>query len=132
LGSFEENGTYAYGDFDGNLMSSLNGNRLNRSAEKKVLVRSLQSILDDVGLEKIDFFSLDTEGYEFNILQGIDFSRTQIDYLLIEVYTHQYEEIVSFLTQRGYDLLGSFSNYNKVTNPGWDGTHNDYLFKRRS
>ena len=131
LGSFDRDGTYAYGDFDGNLMSSIDGNRLQRSADKKTLIRSLQSILDEVGLQHINFFSLDTEGYELNILKGIDFTKTTFDYLLIEIYNHQYDQIVLFLSEKGYDMISSFSNYNLQTNPGWDGTHNDYLFERK-
>jgi len=129
LGSFEEDHTYKFGDFDGNLMSSFT-NRLDRPQNKKVLIRSLQSILDECNITHINFFSLDTEGYELNILKGIDFSRTTIDYMLIEVYTHQYNQIVSFLSEQGYILVSCLSNYNKQSNPGWDGTHNDYLFKK--
>jgi hypothetical protein len=99
---------------------------------QKVKIRSLQSILDECGISHINLFSLDTEGYELNILKGIDFSRTTFDYLLIEIYTHQYDEIVSFLLQKGFELVTCLSNYNKVSNPGWDGAHNDYLFKRVS
>lgn len=131
LGSFEENETYAYGDFDGNLMSSLTG-RMERPAMVKVLIRSLQSILDECGLNHINFFSLDTEGYEFNILKGIDFNKTTFDYLLIEVYAHQYDDIVGFLDDKGYELVSCLTNYNLISNPGWDGTHNDYLFKRKT
>lgn len=131
LGSFEEDGTYAYGDFDGNLMSSLNGARLDRSPSEKVLIRSLQSILDEVNIHHIDLLNLDTEGHEMKILEGIDFSKTQFDYMLIEIYKDQYDQIVSFLSDHGYELLECFTNYNLLTNPNWDGTHNDYLFKRR-
>lgn len=131
LGPFEEEGTIVFGDFDGSLMSSIHGNRMQRQAEQMVPMRSLQSILDEVGLRHINLFSLDTEGYELNILKGIDFSRTKFDYLLIEIYQTQYDEIVSFLSEREYDMLESFSNYSHETNPGWDGTHNDYLFKHR-
>jgi FkbM family methyltransferase len=129
LGSFQEDGTYAYGDFDGHLMSSFTG-RLDRPGKQKVLIRSLQSILDESGIRHIDFFSLDTEGYELNILKGIDFEKTTCDYLLIEIYNHQFESIVSFLRGKRYDLIKCLSNYNHVDNPVWDGTHNDYLFKR--
>lgn len=131
LGSFEENETYLYGDFDNGPMSSLT-NRLERSQKSLVFLRSLQSILDECRLEHINFFSLDTEGYELNILKGIDFTKTTFDYLLIEIYVDQYTDIVSFLTSKGYDLVTCLSNYNRISNPGWDGTHNDYLFKRRT
>lgn len=130
LGSFEEDGTFAYGDFDGTLMSSINGERLNHTGNEKVLMRSLQSILDEVKVHNINFFSLDTEGYELNILKGIDFSKTQFDYILIEIYNYHYDQIIEFLSSNGYEMIQSFTNYNKIDNPDWDGTHNDYLFKR--
>ncbi len=130
LGSFEEEGTYVYGDFDGSTMSSINGERLNRPADQKVFVRSLQSLLDELNMTHVDFLSLDTEGYEWNILKGIDFEKTQFNYILIEIYNHQYDLIVDFLCEKGYELFLSITNYNLQDNPQWDGTHNDYLFKR--
>ena len=48
--------------------------------------------------------------------------------MLIEIYTEDYENIVTFLKENNYNLHSNFTNYNKITNPGWDGTHNDYLF----
>ena len=130
LGSFEQNNTYITGDFDGDLMSSIQGSRLNRIAEETVLIRSLQAILDEVGIYHINFFSLDTEGYELNILKGIDFEKVKFDYILIEIYTHSFKEITSYLREKGYVMLKNFSNYSLITNPAWDGTHNDYLFTR--
>ena len=130
LGSFEENGTFAWGDFDGGSMASIGGTRTKHVANQRVFVRSLQSILDELDLRHINFFSLDTEGYELNILKGIDFSKTTFDYLLIEIYLTQYDDIISFLLQNGYEMVSCFSNYNHQQNPRWDGTHNDYLFKR--
>ena len=136
LGSFEENNTYVWGDFNGHLMSSVDGHRLKRvrrrseSAPQRVLMRSLQSILDELGIRYVNFFSLDTEGYEFNILKGIDFDKTTFDYLLIEIYNYEYVAIVSFLADKGYMMIQNFSNYNMNNDENWDGTHNDYLFKR--
>jgi FkbM family methyltransferase len=129
LGSFEEDETYKYGDFDGGAMSSLIG-RTDRPKIYAVYIRSLQSVLDECSLHHVNFLSLDTEGYELNILKGIDFSKTTFDYILIEIYQHQYSDIVSLLSSHGYELATCLSNYNKNSNPGWDGTHNDYLFKR--
>jgi len=34
------------------------------------------------------------------------------------------------MSEKKYDLLGNITNYNHEKNPGWDGTHNDYLFKK--
>lgn len=132
LGSFAEDNTYVWGDFDGNLMSSVGGVRLARQAPQKVLVRSLQSILDEAGITHVNFFSLDTEGYELNVLNGIDFTKTTFDYILIEIYPTEYEKIKSLMLSEGYELVGNFTNYNNVTNDAWDGSHNDYLFKRKA
>lgn len=138
LGSFSEDNTHVYGDFHGTLMDSVegkrladlkSGNALPKSEQTYVLMRSLQSILDEENLHHIDFFSLDTEGYEYNILKGIDYSRTFFDYLLIEIYTWDYDRICTLLKDNGYDLVECFSNYDHRSSD-WDGTHNDYLFKR--
>ena len=131
LGSFSQDRKYIMGDFDGDLMASVGGKRLARVGKQKVLMRSLQSILNEVGLHHINFFSLDTEGYELDILKGIDFSKTTFDLMLVEIYPAEYEELVSLLLSKGYVLVENFSGYNLVTNPGWDGTHNDYLFIRQ-
>lgn len=131
LGPFKENNTYGYGDFDGHPMSSLT-QRINRPANKKVLIRSLQSILDECNIHHVNLFSLDTEGYEFKVLQGIDFNKTTFDYILIEIYIDQMLDISEFLNDKGYEYVDCLSNYNTILNPNWDGTHNDYLFKRKS
>lgn len=132
LGSHDQNNTYVYGDFNGNPMSSVGGTRTNNTPHHRVLVRSLQSIVDEIGIHHIDFLSLDTEGYELKIIHGIDFETTTFDYILIEIYNDQYNEIISFLSNKGYELIENFSNYNYQSNPYWDGTQNDFLFKRKS
>ena len=49
--------------------------------------------------------------------------------MLIEIYNKDKEDIFNFLNSKGYELVKNVTNYNKVDNPKWDGTHNDYLFK---
>ncbi len=84
LGSFEEDGTFVQGDFDGSSIASIHTQRQRDVDLVTVPVRSLQSILDECEIRHVNLFSLDTEGYELNILKGIDFSKTSFDYLLIE------------------------------------------------
>jgi len=118
LGNFDQNYTYVYGDFQNQSpMCSIDGVRLNTTPLTKVSIRSLQSILDELHVHHIDLFSLDVEGYEYNILQGIDFDKTTFDYFLIEIYQKDYDKIVHFLRERNYDLVENFSGYNKVDNP---------------
>ena len=49
-----------------------------------VLVRRLESILEDYQINKIDFLDIDVEGLEENVLKSIDFSKVQIDTILVE------------------------------------------------
>ena len=118
------------GDFVGHLMSSVDGLRGKNTDLVTVPANTLTSILDKVpGIETIDLLSLDTEGYELDILKGLDLTRYRPRYMLIEVYTAEYDILVEFLQQNDYVLVCNFSNYNHTLHPGWDGTHNDYLFK---
>jgi FkbM family methyltransferase len=121
---------YILGNFTGEAMASVNGLRQHATNLVSVKATTLTSILDSVvpPIKEIDLLSLDVEGYERAVLDGLDFSRYRPKYMLIEVYAAEYDATVYFLAQKGYALHSSFSNYSKQTNPGWDGTHNDYLF----
>lgn len=130
LGSFAQNNTTVFGNFDGDLQSKVGGMRGGFS-QIEVPVRTLQSILDEVNITHIDFFSLDTEGYELNVLKGIDFSKTTFGYLLVEVGIEDYDSITTLLDENGYELVCNFSGYCVGKNPGWTGDHNDYLFKHK-
>lgn len=130
LVSFDYKGDTISGDFNGHLMSSVDGKRLNKNADITIKARTLTAICEESKIFNIDLFSLDVEGYEYDVLNGIDFSKINIKYFLIEVYNKDYQKIVDFLDTKGYSLLYNISNYNKKDNPIWDGTHNDYLFMK--
>lgn len=121
---------HIYGDFNGSLMSSVNGSRLNSSQLLQVSTITLEKLLDKYAApgQIIDLLSLDTEGYELPILKGLNLDKYRPRYMLIEIYTKDFNEIVSFLLSHNYMLHSNFSNYSLATNPHWDGTHNDYLF----
>lgn len=121
---------YIEGDFqDNNLMGSVNAMRLKRRKHMvKVKATTLEKILDEYCQTNIEFLSLDTEGYELDILKGLNLSKYRPQFMLIEVYTKDYDNIANFLNSQNYTLHSNFTNYNKIDNPGWDGTHNDYLF----
>ncbi|MGB3650817.1 MAG: FkbM family methyltransferase [Rivularia sp. (in: cyanobacteria)] len=84
----------------------------------KVPARTLTSILDEANIPKIDFFSLDVEGFELNALQGLDFDKYRPEYMLIEGLNEKsFQEINSYISDY-YDL---FERASQV----------DYLFKSR-
>jgi hypothetical protein len=119
-----------YGDFEtNNLMGSINGERANTNTLTQVKAITLEKILDSHNItNNIDFLSLDTEGYEFNILKGLNLDKYRPNYMLIEIYKKDYDKIILFLKEKQYAFICNFTNYSLKTNPHWDGTHNDYLF----
>lgn len=128
---------YIKGDFlTMGAMCSVNGERLKQTSLVDVEASTLENIIDDYfskfnnnQAHKIDFLSLDTEGYELNVLRGLNLDKYRPEYMLIEIYKNDYENIITFLINNNYTLICNFSNYNNIQNPLWDGTHNDYLFK---
>ena len=119
-----------FGDFNSTLMSSVNGDRLQSGNLIEINAMTLEKILDENinPSTEIDFLSLDTEGYELNVLQGLNLNKYRPKYLLIEIYSKDYDKIKDFLECNNYILQSNFTNYNKVDSPIWDGTHNDFLF----
>ena len=62
----------------------------------------------------IDFLSLDTEGAEFEVLNGIDFNKFKFRYLLIE--TNNFTKLKKFMLSKKYIYIKKFNT-------------NDYFFK---
>lgn len=123
------NDTIISGDFNSTLMSSVNGERMNSNNLIGVKAQTLEKILDENHIQsEIDFLSLDTEGYELDILQGLNLDKYRPKYLLIEVYNKDFNNIINYLQSKNYILHSNFTNYNHIDSPIWDGTHNDFLF----
>lgn len=127
--SFEYTEKTIRGDFNGSPMSSVGGKRRNFYPEVEVVSKTLQSLIDGSGFNEIDFLSLDVEGYELEVLKGLDFNKQSINFVLIEVYEIDKNNIFDFMFKNNYILIDCISNFSKDTHPNWDGTHNDYLFK---
>jgi FkbM family methyltransferase len=73
------------------------------SSSSVLIGRSLSSILDEVGLSQIDFLSLDVEGFESDVLNGIDFGRHAPKVILVECLTDvDFQTISGFLLSKGY------------------------------
>ena len=73
------------------------------SSSSVIIGRSLSSILDEVGLREIDFLSLDVEGFENEVLKGIDFKRHAPKVILVECLTEDDFQIISeLLISNGY------------------------------
>ena len=53
----------------------------------EVLARTLQSIINEYNMSKIDFMSLDVEGYEIPAMDGLDFNKNPPSFIRIETTT---------------------------------------------
>jgi hypothetical protein len=53
--------------------------------EFSVPARTLSSLLDEVGAPEVDLLSLDVEGYEPEVLRGLDLDRHAPRYILVEI-----------------------------------------------
>ena len=92
---------------DRGLLSKIseNNNRLN-GVVTAVCGRTLTSVLSEVRLERIDFFSLDVEGYELSVLKGLDFSKFTPRFILVE--TDQVENVDQCL-RLDYDRIAQLT-----------------------
>jgi FkbM family methyltransferase len=76
-----------------------------------VPARTLTSVLDAHGIRRVDLLSLDVEGYEGQVLRGIDFDRHAPRYLLIEV--NKLTDVEEALGQR-YELIAELSHHDRL------------------
>jgi FkbM family methyltransferase len=120
------------GDFDGNPMASVNGERLNRPSTTKVSATTLNNVFKKYFSEKeVNLISLDVENYELQVLRGLDLLKYRPDYILIEIYTASFDSVMKFFQKNNYFYLENITKYNLKEYPNWDGTHNDFLFVRK-
>lgn len=65
----------------------------------------LETLLDTYGISHVDYLSVDTEGSELQVLQGINFDKVTIDVIEVEVNYQQDEKILGeFLSLKGYEF----------------------------
>jgi FkbM family methyltransferase len=101
---------------DNDHMSKIIINNIKRikSNYKSVDSSTLTKILDEVSAPSlIDFFSLDVEGFEGQVIKGINFDKYNFKYFLIET---QNDEVINFLISKNYIFIKKLS-------------HHDLLFK---
>jgi len=83
----------------------------NKSECVSVRCYTLQYLLDKHKIDKVDFFSLDVEGYEIEVLKGLDFTKIRPRYILIETTSSEYyrEIIESYMINKNYKLVDRLS-----------------------
>lgn len=76
-----------------------------------ILAKTLQSLIDHHNITQIDFLSLDTEGYEYEAMKGLDFSKNPPRYIRVETSAYQYriDDMIGYMKVKKYDFLGMAS-----------------------
>ena len=116
LVSFDYKDEYIEGDFNqASFEGSMMGGCSNIHTKScKVKAEKLSNILDRHNIHKIDFLSIDVEGYEIEALMGLDFNRHSPSYILYEDHEHRnikyIEKFEDFFANRNYSLEKKFSN----------------------
>jgi FkbM family methyltransferase len=72
----------------------------------KVSTRRLDNVLQENGITRIHYLSIDVEGAELAVIQSIDFDKVFIDIIDFENnYNDKSEPILDLLISKGYDIL---------------------------
>ena len=81
-----------------------------------VKLRTLNSILIESGAPKLtDFFSLDVEGMELDVLKGVDFNCFNFRYLLIEcVDLEKFKKVNKFLSEKKYEHIDTLTGWDQL------------------
>ena len=75
---------------------------LNAGKLRKLTCVPTQFVLDKHRIKHVGYFSLDVEGHELAVLQGIDWTKTKVDIFSLEPNDPHANEL---LQQRGYHLV---------------------------
>lgn len=90
---------------------------------------NLSNILDIFNIMTIDLLSINTEGYEYEVLEGLNFNKYKPTYILITIYENSKNKVFDLIDTKGYLFLENITNYNIFDNPNWDKLHNTFLYK---
>ena len=89
-----------------------------RITAAEIMVRgiTLSELLEQQGNPKVTLFSLDVEGFEVDVLKGLDLSRHRPDFIVVE--TRGINDVTHVLSSH-YDLIATLS-------------HHDFLFRSKT
>ena len=86
--------------------------RINRELDNepykiiKLNMVTLQELCDKHNIRKVDYLSLDVEGSELKVLEGIDFAKLDIKLIGVEINYHDdKEKIYNILNKNGYTYI---------------------------
>jgi FkbM family methyltransferase len=69
----------------------------------KVKVRTLNTLLGDLNVDKIDLLSVDVEGWEIEVVKGLDVEKYQPKVVVLEII-QDVEKYLEYMESIGYNL----------------------------
>lgn len=97
----------------------------------EVPARTLDSCLAEAGFERVDLLSLDVEGYELQVLQGLDLSRIRPALVALEVRAPAAWQLLQWIYANDYVVVERLSDFEGMSDSGWTGDHEDFLIVDR-
>jgi FkbM family methyltransferase len=96
-----------------------------------VRTRTMDDILQEAGLEKIDFLSMDVEGFEMEVFSGFDLKRWAPALILIEDHVHDLQKHRHLVSQ-GYKLVNRMgcNGWYVPSHEDWSGPCQLSIFER--
>jgi FkbM family methyltransferase len=105
-------GSFAETSFEGTMMGGCTDVHKKDSTANAT---QLSKLLQKYNISEVNFFSLDVEGYEMEVLKGLDFAKCSPDYILYE--NHEFLGIVydvhhaDFFKEKNYSVVHKFSEW---------------------
>jgi FkbM family methyltransferase len=90
------------------------GVNLNNLSTKKIIVdvTRLETLLDSIEIKKVDILSIDVEGWEIEVMMGLNISKVKCDIVVLENLFHN-ESYNDYMKSIGFNLLEKIE-YNYV------------------
>lgn len=104
ISNFTGEADFSAGTKEYHVNSSLLKLELPKQKMIKVSVDKLENILDELNIKEIDFISIDTEGTEVDVLEGLNLNKYRPKFILAEYNTaHQAnDKLTPYLVTKGY------------------------------
>jgi FkbM family methyltransferase len=93
---------------DENIVKNFGGKR----KEIEVTTMTLNTILENNGIEKVDFLSMDIEGAEPGALKGFDIQRFKPELCCIEMISSK--EVIEYFESNGYEAIEKYKKADKI------------------
>ena len=77
-----------------------------RQEVMKVPTSTMENLFDKHNITEVDYFSLDVEGSELDVLHSINFEKVKINYFTIENNYNSFDEAI-FLMSKGFIKIGT-------------------------